>query len=280
MFSNKKLLFLATPAVLYTAFYFIYPTITLVISSFTGGDTLISNYQYVLSDPYYIQSILNSVVYGFGISLFGITASVAVAILMYSISGSRVQKTLQLSTYTPYLLSWVVIFGIWNAIFQPSGLMNILLINLGVIDIPIQFWASGIFSKIAIIIMTVWKDLGYNALIFYIALLSIPTSLIEAVSLEKDTVSNKVKSVYIPHIRSTILVMFMLIFVGALKTFDSAYIVSNSINKEFVQTPAVYAYESGVIEGNTHIADASSMIFLVICLILLVLVRKGTEKYE
>ncbi len=282
MFSQRKLLCFCIPIVIYTLFYFVYPIIELIISSLNFDGNLFSYYYNALIDPNFIQSIFNAVFYQVFITIACIFSSLLIAMLMYNATSKKLISSIQMSTYAPHLLSWVVIFGVWNTIFAPNGIVNALLINFNVIEPNqiIQFWANYHFARVAIVIMTAWKDLGYNALIFYVVLLSIPTNIHEVVMLEKDTFMNKVTSIYLPALKNTIFVMIMLITIGALKTFDSAFLVMNPITKYYIESPAVYAYDQGVVHNNLNLASAASIIFMIICLVYAVVIKKVVNKYE
>jgi putative aldouronate transport system permease protein len=231
------------------------------------------NYQKILVSGAVWDAAWNTMAIAAGITLFGTLVPIIPAIALAEISPDPLRRALQTTIYTPYLLSWVIIIGVWMNTLSPIGIVNAVLIGLHVITQPITFFASTTWAQPLVVGQTVWKDMGFHALIYYAALMSVDPELIEAATMDGAKGWHKIRDLILPHLAPVIGVVFMLTLQGALHTFDSAFLMANGRTAEKVTTLAVYAYQKGVLQFDLGMASAAGVVLLALCLVVAALSR-------
>ena len=105
--------------------------------------------------------------------VFNLVMSVFFAVLLYEMSGKRFKKTVQTICFLPHFLSWVILAMIFRDILDGSGIINMALMKLGIIDEAIVFLGNNKLFQGIIVGTDVWKEFGYGAIIFIAALAGI-----------------------------------------------------------------------------------------------------------
>ncbi len=268
------------PALLYFAVFVFLPLGQgLVYSLFKAGlgdmkaFVGLANYQKALASPAFIGAAINTVVIALGITVFGTLLPVVPAIALMEITPDWLKRLFQTTIYTPYLLSWVIILGVWINTLSPIGLVNSLLVNLHLIDKPIAFFASPLWARPLLIGQTVWKDIGFHALIYYSALLSLDSDVLDAAALDGAGGLAKIRHIVLPHLRPMLAVVFVLTLQGALHTFDSSLLMLNGRTSDQILTLAVFAYQRGVLQFDLGFASAAAALLLALCLLVAAISR-------
>jgi putative aldouronate transport system permease protein len=195
------------------------------------------------------------------------------AIALAEITPEWVKRALQTLIYSPYLLSWVIILGIVINTLSPIGLVNTILITLHVIEQPIAFFSNPSWAKPLVIGQTVWKEIGFNALIYLSAIFSINPEIIDAAEMDGANSWHKIRDLVVPHILPVIGVLFVVHLQGALHLFDAAFLMLNGATADEVTTLAIFAYQRGVLQFDLGMASAAGAVLLGICLIAVVVTR-------
>lgn len=140
--------------------------------------------------------------------LLGFPAPVILALLLNEIRHNRFKKLVQTVSSLPHFVSWVVVGGIWISLLSPStGYVNFIIKALG--GEPIFFMSRndlfpGIFQ-----IIRIWKDVGYIAIIYLVALASIDLELYEASRIDRASRLKQTFYITLPGIKDTILIVFV-----------------------------------------------------------------------
>ena len=271
---NLWLYLLIAPALLYFALFVFLPLGQgLVYSVFKAGlgglrgFVGLDNYLKVLTSPVFVQATINTVVLAAGITVLGTALPLIPAIALAEITPDPLKRLLQTTIYTPYLLSWVIIVGVWSNTLSPIGLVNSLLIWVHLIDRPIAFFATPFWARPLVVGLTVWKDVGFHALIYYSALLSLDENLLDAAALDGASASNKIRYIVLPHLRPMIALVAILTLQGSLHTFDSVLLMLNGRTSDQILTLAVFSYQRGVLQFDLGVASASATMLLLLCLV-------------
>ncbi len=233
------------------------------LRGFVGAD----NYLKVLASPVFVQATINTLVLAAGITVLGTALPLIPAIALAEITPEPLKRLLQTTIYTPYLLSGVIIVGVWSNTLSPIGLVNSLLLWAHLIDRPIAFFASPFWARPLVVGLTVWKDVGFHALIYYSALLSLDEDLLDAAALDGANAWHKIRYIVLPHLRPMIALVAILTLQGALHTFDSVLLMLNGRTSDQILTLAVFSYQRGVLQFDLGIASASATLLLLLCLV-------------
>ena len=233
------------------------------LRGFVGAD----NYLKVLASPVFVQATINTLVLAAAITVLGTALPLILAIALAEITPDPLKRLLQTTIYTPYLLSWVIIIGVWSNTLSPIGLVNSLLLWAHLIDRPIAFFASPVWARPLVVGLTVWKDVGFHALIYYSALLSLDEDLLDAAALDGANAWHKIRYIVLPHLRPMIALVAILTLQGSLHTFDSVLLMLNGRTSDQILTLAVFSYQRGVLQFDLGIASASATLLLLLCLV-------------
>jgi putative aldouronate transport system permease protein len=228
----------------------------------------LDNYVAVFSTPAVWQSIWNTLILSVGITFFGVVLPIIPAIALVQVMPEWLKRGLQTIIYTPYLFSWVIIIGIWLNTLSPIGLVNTILTQVGIVDQPVTFFSDPFWARPMVIALTVWKDIGFHALIYLAALLSLNSDILEAADIDGANDFKKIRDIIIPHLTPMIKVVFLITLLGSLRTFDSAFLMLNGRTADQIRTLAIFTYERGILKFDLGLASAAGVVLLIVSLII------------
>jgi putative aldouronate transport system permease protein len=220
------------------------------------------NYTTVWNDPRFWQVLRNTLIIGGGILVFGFLPPIAVAVALNELRLILVKKFAQTVVYLPHLFSWVVIGGMWIYLLSPGGgLVNEL---LGLVDAgPVRFLTNTAWARTMMIVLPIWKDMGYAAIIYLASITTISPSLYEAARIDGASRFQQIYQITIPMLKPTMKVVFMLNILGLLRIFDQIYVMQNGVVKRKVDVLMTYVYDKGIQQYEVGYASAVSVMVLV-----------------
>lgn len=186
------------------------------------------NYIILFQDPDFWLSLVNTTIFSVGGIIFGLGISLVVAVLLSkSIRGLGVFRT---AYFIPYVASMTAIAIVWRWIFQPQGLLNLVLkpllaifsIQLG----DIRWLQQPGTARVAVIIFIVWKNLGFNILIFLTRLLNINKSYYEAADIDGASAWGKFRFITWPLLMPTTLFLLTISTIFAFQMFVPVFILT------------------------------------------------------
>jgi len=275
------LLFL-TPAII-TALLFQYRPMVGIVMAFqkfdiSAGSYLTSpfigfeNFKMFLLNPRFYQALRNTL----GLSLMSLfivfPLPIVFALMLNEINRVNFKRVVQTITYLPHFISWVVVATMVYKMVDPgSGMINRIITSLGNETIPFMresqyFWSITIISSI-------WKELGWSAIIYIAAISSIDPQLYEAALMDGAGRFKMIWYITLPSISSTIALMFILkvsTIISSGGLFDAVYNLSNPMVNEKSYTLEMYSYYEGIMSGNYSYATAITLTQSVVGLILVI----------
>ncbi len=271
---------LIAPVLLYFAVFVFYPMGQGIFLSMQKAGLLgargfvgLENYAKIFASPNVWQATINTLILAAGITFFGTLLPIVPAIALAEVVPVWLKRSLQTVIYTPYLLSWVIIIGIWANTLSPIGLVNSVLLNLGLIEQPILFFAHPDWARPLVVGQTVWRDMGFHALIYFAALLSLNPDIIDSAELDGANGWQKIRDHVLPHLKPMIAVVFIIILQGSLHTFDSAFLMLNGRTAEQITTLSIYSYQRGLLQFDLGMASATGVVLLALCLVVAAVTR-------
>ena len=266
---------LIAPILAYFFAFLFYPMAQGIYLSFQKAGLLgpvgfigFDNYAKVFSTPAVWQAIWNTLIIAAGITIVGTLVPILPAIALLQITPDWLKRGFQTAIYTPYLLSWVIIVGIWLNTLSPLGLVNTLLQAFGIVDQPVNFFADPAWARPMVISLTVWKDVGFHALIYLAALLSLSPDILEAADIDGANDYKKIRDILLPHLMPMIRVVFLITLLGSLRTFDSAFLMLNGRTADQIRTLAIFTYERGILNFDLGVASAAGVVLLIVSLLI------------
>lgn len=188
---------------------------------FTG----LSNYAWMVQDPIFFTALFNTVSFAVVACVLYLGSALWVATMIFSVS--RFQSFLRSSYFLPVVTSSVAVSLLWRHAFYntETGLFNVVLEAFG---LPPQLWLLDERQVLAcIIVVTVWKELGYGVIILLAGLHEIPTSIYEAAAIDGAGRFKTLRSITIPMLRPAILVVGVTGMIGFLQVFNQIILMTS-----------------------------------------------------
>ena len=282
----SQLYLMALPALIYFLVFSIYPVIQGLYMStqkplLLGGGVFVGleNYRNVLQDSMFWQALSNTLVLSGGMIALGVSVPLFVAIALHELPFAPLRKLTQTVIYTPHLFSWVVVGGIWIQVLSPDGgLFNELakLVGLG----SVHFLADTTWIKPVLVLLSTWKGMGYNAVIYYAAISSLDPQIYEAATVDGASRWQKISKLTLPLLMPTVSVVFVLSAVGALRIFDQVFILRNAATSRTIDVVMTYVYDRGMREFRLGESTAASFMVTIVGLMTLGFLRRAMNVDE
>ena len=278
----KPYLFVA-PALIVFIVFSIYPILNTIFLSFYEWDMIsptkefvgIKNYQTLLRDVKFYQTLSNTFVYM--LLTVGLGVILAIALALFLRKDTRINKFMQNLIFTPYIVSLASISFLWMWLMNNDfGLLNYLLSLVGVG--PIDWLGNPKVALISLVIISVWKTLGYNTLIILSALQSIPKHLYEAASLDKATKRQTFFKITLPMISPTLFFLTIVSIIASFKVFETIQIITNGGPQNSTNTLVYSIYEYGFQFYKIGYASTIGVVLLVIISIFTIIYFKLLSK--
>lgn len=173
----------------------------------------------------------------------------------------------RLAYYLPVVISLVVAGIAWKALYSSQGIFNQLLAQLGLKD-GIPWLTSPHWAIWSIMLVTIWKGLGYYMVIYLAGLQSIPQNLYEAASLDGSDGLLKHWDITLPLMRPYLLLVGVISAISATKTFEEIYILTQGGPYNSSKTVVYYIYEKAFRELEVNYASTMGLVLFLIILIL------------
>ncbi|WP_310830277.1 ABC transporter permease [Paenibacillus pedocola] len=211
--------------------------------------------------------------------IFGFVVPILFAVMLNELRGNVFKRTVQTVSYLPHFVSWVVVGGIvYKTLSIDGGIVNDLLLWLNVIDEPIQFMAKAKMFWGVLTVADLWKETGWNAIIYLAAITGIDKELYEAAKVDGAGRIKQMFNITLPGIRTTITVL-LIMSIGHLVGigFEKQFQLSNNMVTDYSEVLDMYALKYGIQITRFSYGTAISMFTSVVSVILL-LVANGVMK--
>lgn len=183
----------------------------------------LTHFQTMFKDAEFWTAFKNTLIFSFGKLLFHFPVPIIVAILLNEITHPRVKKFFQTVFTFPHFISWVVLSGILINMFASNGIINQVLSAVGLAEVsPLMSIES---FRPFIWISNIWKEMGWDAIIYMAALTGIDPQLYEAAGIDGANRLQKMRHITWPGIRSTVCIMLILQIGGIMggASFDQVF---------------------------------------------------------
>ena len=238
------------------------------------------NFQQIFGTPNMTKIIWNTIWLGIVTVIVEFPFPIMIAILLNEIGNQVFKKWTQTILYLPHFFSWVILGGMAITLFSVGGPLNNVLAALGLNRIP---FLTQVGSWLGVYFGTgVWKGMGYGAIIYLAALTNIDPGLYEAAKLDGATKWQQIKSITLPSLFPTIVLMFILAIGRATSVgFDRIYVMKNEAVYGVSNVVSIFSYEYGARKGNFSIATAMGLFDSIVSLILVLftnwLAKRGDD---
>ena len=237
----------------------------------------LQNFVKLFHDSSFIISFKNTIYYAVFTVPLTMVAALLIAILLNSkIKGIVIYRT---AFFFPYVASLVAVGAVWNMLFQPEfGPINEFLKWIGIANPP-KWCASTDWAMSVIIIVSVWKYMGYYMIVYLAALQGISKELYEAASLDGATGWKKLRYITIPMLKPTTFCVVIMLTIQCFKVFDLIYIMTGGGPGRATQVMVNHIYDAAFTNFEFGYASASAIVLFVIVLVITLIQFKGEKKF-
>jgi len=227
---------------------------------FSGAD----NYERMLSDPGLHNSLLVSLWFSIGLVVLNVTLALFLAVLLnQKLPGTTTFRTFFFSPVVVSLVAWTIV---WSFLLQADGGINGFLSLLGIQG---PNWLRGDFTAmLAVIIVQVFKNVGLNMILFLAALQGVPEEIGEAARIDGAGAWRRFRSITMPMISPTILLVMILTIVGSLEVFAQIAVLTGGGPGNSTTVLVYYLYQQAFRFNDFGYASAIAVLLFLIVLVL------------
>ncbi|MBR6791253.1 MAG: sugar ABC transporter permease [Oscillospiraceae bacterium] len=276
---------LVAPMIFALCAFVFYPMIRVVIYSFqkTNGISAtwrgFKNYAWVIKDNMFWNALWNTFYMAVIAVILDVIVCFICASMINSISNKAVKNLFKGVYYLPNVVSSVAVAMLFNFIFYPSenGILNY---ALGMVGIPPIGWLTNPkISRLSIVIMGLWRSVGYDTILFLAGLQSIPGEIYEAGAIDGATGLQKWWYITIPNMKGTFAFMIMMLTISTMRRFDDVWMIGGSAGNPAgtLDTAVMYIFRNSWLSREVGVASAAAVILFIITMILTAINNKVTS---
>ncbi|MDF2936053.1 MAG: sugar transporter permease [Paenibacillaceae bacterium] len=238
------------------------------------------NFNNLFTQAQSVQIIRNTLM----LSLLSVFVSfpfpIALAIMLNEIRKMWFKKIVQTLVYLPYFFSWVIVGGIVITLFAQSGVVNNVLGRLTGSE-PFAFLFNE-WSWVSLFLGSgIWKDTGFNAIIYLAALTTIDPSLYEAAAMDGAGKFKQMWHVTLPSLSPTIVIMLILAMGRVMEVgFDQVYVLQNPIVSNISEVISTYIYQIGLQGGQFSLTTALGLFESLVAFTLVMLTNSIAKRFN
>ena len=255
--TNKVLYIMLVPCMIYTFIFSYYPLTGWIMafenykpakgywgSKFVGFD----QFRFLFEDIEFWRSMRNTLAMSVMNLIFSFLFAIVFALLLNEIKSLPLKKITQTVSYLPHFLSWIIVCSLISKMLSTNdGAVNNVLMKLGLIKEPLLFLGDQKYFWWITTFANIWKETGWNSIIYIAAIAGIDQSLYEAAELDGAGRFRRMISITIPCIKGTVMIMVIFAVAGILNNnFDQIYVLQNSFNLERSEVIDTYIYKIGI----------------------------------
>lgn len=278
---GKKLFLLVLPGLLYV-FLFCYLPLwgwVLAFLDYKPGRIIwncdfvgLDNFKVMFSNAVLRRNIFQSLKNTLGIHFLAylwMPVNMMFAVFLSELRNKKFQKVVQTVSTLPNFISWVIMFALANSLFSGTGLVNTLLLDLGVIEKPLNILMTDKHVWITQVILQGWKGTGWSAIVYFAAIAGIDQELYEAAMVDGAGKMKRIWYITLPHLMPTFFVLFIMSIGNLLSTgVDQYYVFGNAMNQKYIEVFDLYVYNLGIGNGNISYGVAVGILKAGIALLL------------
>ena len=262
-----------TPATLMIFVFSFYPMVQAFLTSLKRGlptaltycDPLWRNYQRMLSDKVFVQSVTNTLTY----LIVQVPIMLVLAVIFATLLNNKDLKfrgLFRTCIFLPCATGLVAYSMIFRTLFTYDGMVNALLTNIGILSEPINWLNDPFYAKFVIIVGLVWRWTGYNMIFYLSGMQSIDYSIYEAARIDGANQFRQLVNITIPLLRPIILVTAIMSTNGTLQLFDESVNLTRGGPANMTITMSHYIYNT-MFTKNPNFGYAAAMSFVILIMV-------------
>ncbi|THF74145.1 ABC transporter permease [Cohnella fermenti] len=222
----------------------------------------------------------NTILLAFYRLLFGFPAPILFALLVYEMRFAKIKRFIQTISYLPHFLSWVVVYAIAYNFLSDTGFFNQIIAGLG--GDKIAFLGDPAYFRTIFVGSSIWKEIGWSAIIYLAALTRIDSDLYEAAAIDGAGRWRRLAHVTLPGIRTIVSIMLLLALGSILSvSFEQVVVMMNAMVSPVAEVIDYYVYRVGLLGANNFsYATAVGLFRSVIALGIVLIANWFAKKFD
>ncbi|WP_150269218.1 MULTISPECIES: ABC transporter permease [Paenibacillus] len=285
---QRQLIWMSVPLTLYIMLFAYYPVWgwTMAFQNYRPNKSFgeqewvgFKQFHFLFTDDNFIRVLRNTVAMGFINLVLGFVTAIILALLLNEIRKVLWKRVVQTISYLPHFLSWIIVTGIVaTSLSINDGIVNIVLMKLHIINEPILWLSEGKYFWGIVGASHVWKEVGWNTIIYLAAIASIDPALYEAAEIDGANRYKKMQYVTLPGIKGTVVILLIMSIGHILEAgFEVQYLLGNGLVVDWAETIDIFVLKYGLAQGNYSLATAGG-IFKTVVSITMLLLANGVAK--
>lgn len=238
----------------------------------------LSKFKQLFVDDGFLRVIRNTLAMGVINLVVTFVAAIVFAILLNELKSQGGKKVVQTISYLPHFLSWIIVTGILHDALSGTGIVNDLLLRFHLLEEPLNFFAHPKYFWGIVAFANVWKETGWNAIIYLAAIVAIDTNLYEAAAIDGAGRWARIRYITLPGIKPTIIILLLMNAGNVLNAgFEVQYLLGNGLVQSVSQTIDIYVLKWGISQGDYSLGTAAG-VFKSVVSIVIILIANGMAK--
>ncbi|CAN7669196.1 ABC transporter permease subunit [Paenibacillus sp. LjRoot153] len=239
----------------------------------------LKHFKFLFQDDTFLTVLRNTLAMSMINLVLSFSTAIILALLLNEIKVRFWKRSIQTISYLPHFLSWIIAAGIVaTSLSVDDGIVNQLLMKLHFIKEPVMWLSQGKYFWGIVGLSNVWKEVGWNTIIYLAAITSIDPSLYESAGIDGANRYQKILHVTLPGIKSTFIILLIMNIGHILDAgFEIQYLLGNGLIVDWSQTIDIFVLKYGIAQGNYSLATAAG-IFKTVVSIILILIANSTAK--
>lgn len=240
------------------------------------------NFVYLFKSNDAFRILRNTIMYNFSFIVIGTIAAIGMALMLDTIKNKTFIKFTQTTIFLPYFISWVVVAFVTQQMFAlNNGAVNSLIEFFG--GEKVLWYTNTKAWPIILVIANLWKQIGFNTIVYYGSILGIDSSLYEAARIDGANGRQCITKITLPMLRTTIIILFIMSIGTILRAdFGLFYYLPNNQGPLYPVTDVIdtYIYRALKVSGDLTGSSAASFVQSVVGLILVLITNTITKKID
>lgn len=240
----------------------------------------LAHFREVFKDPDFYLVMRNTLVMSFLSLICGYTLPIIFALLLNEIRLKYFKRAIQTVSYLPHFVSWVIVAGIFSKLLGIDGAVNEALLAMGIIDRPVLFFGKGKYFWGLVTAIDVWKELGWNSIIFLAAIMAVDPELYDAAAIDGAGRFRRMWHVTLPGIKTVVAIMLIMSIGNLINIgFEKQFLLGNNLVKDYSEVLDLYVLNYGIKIGRYSYGTAIGIFKSVVSIILLFTANRITRLF-
>jgi len=268
--TQRQLIFMSLPLILYVILFSYVPIWgwTMAFQNYRPARTFFQQewaglrwFQFLFTDPGFLRVLRNTLAMSLINMTLGFVTAIGFALLLNEVRNIGYKRIVQTVSYLPHFLSWIIVTSLVASMLAvENGAINDVLVALKIIKEPILFLSEPKYFWGIVGFTYVWKEVGWNTIIYLAAIAGIDPTLYEAAEIDGCGRVKKMWHITLPGIKSTIVILLIMSIGHILDAgFELQYLLKNGLIQDVAETIDIYVIKYGIQSFNYSLATAAGM---------------------